>query len=253
MKAWLAAAAFAFGCFTASAHAETFRLSYRAVVLGVVELGTAHYEVTNSASSYTANATLRTSGLARLFDQTDIAASSRGALAGAGMSWSSYTLNHAYGRKNRRISMERTGAGVTSQVTPRFGDMGVPPASAEQRARSYDPLSAVFALGRQVGAARNCRGSVLVFDGRQHYRLSVSPLARGRYNGGGYDGPAVQCNFRYEPIAGFGAEFDRSAVPVARAWFGLPEGAAFAPPLQLISPTPVGEGQLNLSGYARSN
>jgi hypothetical protein len=235
------------------ASAETYRLNYQAVVLGVVELGTAQYEVTNTASEYTARATLRTSGLARLFDQTDITATSRGAFAGQGISWARYSLNHTYGHKSRRISLERNDGVVSSQITPRYGNMGAPSATSAQSAGSYDPLSGVFALGRQVGAARTCRGAVLVFDGRQHYRLRVSPLARGRYNGGGYEGAAVQCRFAYEPISGFSANFDRGNVPLAQAWFAMPDEPGFAAPLQISVPTPVGEAQLNLSGYQRGN
>jgi hypothetical protein len=239
--------------FTAApARADTYRMNYEAVVLGVVVLGEAEYQVTETPSAYNVRATLRTSGLARLFDQTAITASANGSQRGAGVSWSRYSLNHSYGRKSRRIRLERSGGSVSSTITPGYGDMGAPPASSAQQSGSYDPLSAVFALGRQVGAARTCRGSVLVFDGRQHYRLSVAPRARGTYNGGGYNGPAVSCTFRYSPITGFSANFDRSRVPVASAWFAMPVQPGFAAPLQLSVPTPVGEAQLNLNGYRRT-
>jgi hypothetical protein len=197
-------------------------------------------------------ATLRTSGLARLFDQTDITASANGAHVGQALSWSRYNLNHAYNQKRRQIRLERNAGGIHSQITPTYSDLGAPPASSEQQAGSFDPLSAVFVLGRQVGAARACEGSVLVFDGRQHYRLSVSHRARGAYNGGGYEGPAISCHFRYSPIAGFGRDFDRASVPMAQIWFAMPERPGFAAPLQLIVPTPLGEGQLNLTSFRRS-
>jgi hypothetical protein len=92
-----------------------------------------------------------------------------------------------------------------------------------------------------------------VFDGRQHYRLAVSPRGQGNFNGGGYNGPALQCAFRYEPISGFSANFDRSRVPVAEAWFALPAQPGFAPPLRLTVPTPLGAAQLDLRSYERLN
>jgi hypothetical protein len=226
-------------------------LSYQAVVLGVVELGTAEYEVTDTATAYNVRAELRTSGLARLFDQTDITASANGAHVGQALNWSRYDLNHAYNHKRRQIRLERSARGIASQITPRYSDLGAPPATSEQQSASFDPLSAVFVLGRQVGAAQACQGSVLVFDGRQHYRLSVSHRARGTYNGGGYEGAAISCHFQYSPIAGFGRDFDRSGVPTAQIWFAMPDQPGFAAPLQLIVPTPLGEGQLNLTGYRR--
>ncbi len=190
MLRFIGAAAALFFCFVVPARAETYRLGYTAEVLGVVELGTASYEVTANATRYAARANLRTSGAARLFDQTNITASSVGSITGAGaIGWSRYDLSHSYSRKFRRIRLDRNASGVAADIAPAYGNMGRPPASNAQRSGSYDPLSGLFALGRQIGVARACRGSVLVFDGRQHYRLAVSARAQGTYNGGGYNGP----------------------------------------------------------------
>ncbi|MBL8546142.1 MAG: DUF3108 domain-containing protein [Hyphomonadaceae bacterium] len=240
-------------CLVGVAHAETYRMSYQAVVLGVVELGAAEYEVTDIPAGYTVRSTLRTSGLARLFDQTDITASASGVHVGEALSWSRYALNHTYGRKRRQTALVRSARGVAATISPAYWDQGFPPATAEQQSDSFDPLSAVFVLGRRVGLSRGCEGSVLVFDGRQHYRLSVAPRSNGTYNGGGYEGPAVLCQFRYTPISGFSRDFDRAGVPLGQIWFAMPARPGFAPPLQLIVPTPLGEGQLNLASYQRRN
>lgn len=249
MLRFLAAFMFAASFMAAPARAETYRLSYEAAVLGVVVLGTASYEVTASPTRYAVRANLRTSGLARLFDQTEITATSTGAISGANIDWGRYDISHAYASKFRRIQMNRDAAGVSAQVTPSYGDMGQPPASASQRSGSFDPLTGLFALGRQIGLARACGGSVLVFDGRQHYRLAVSPRTQGNFSGGGYEGPALSCNFRYEPISGFGASADHSRIPIAEAWFALPAQPGFAPPLRFTVPTPLGSAQLDLRGY----
>lgn len=231
------------------ARAETYRLNYEAAVLNVVVLGTANFEISASPTRYAVRAGLRTSGLARLFDQTEITATATGTVSGAGIAWTRYDISHAYAGKFRRIQMNRSAAGVAAIIEPGYRDMGAPPASAAQRANSYDPVTALFALGRQIGVARTCRGSVLVFDGRQHYRLSVSARGEGAFSGGGYDGPALNCNFRYEPLAGFDDEMSRSAIPVADAWFALPAQPGFAAPLRFTVPTPLGAAQLDLRGY----
>lgn len=233
----------------APARAETYRLNYQAEVLGVVVLGTASYEITANATRYAVRANVQTSGLARLFDQTEISATSTGAISGGAISWTRYDISHAYSGKFRRIRMDRRGASVTAQIAPAYGDMGSPAATDAQQGGSYDPLTAVFALGRQIGIARACNGAVLVFDGRQHYRLSVSPRGQGSFNGGGYSGPALHCTFRYEPIAGFGDNVSRSRIPTAEAWFALPSEPGFAAPLRLIVPTPLGQAQLDLRSY----
>jgi len=246
------ACAFVFAIASAvSAHAETYRLRYEAAVLGVVVLGTANYEVTANATRYAARANLRTSGLARLFDQTEITATSTGSVSGAAINWSRYDISHAYARKFRRIQMTRAADGVATAITPNYGDMGAPPATAAQRNGSHDPLTGVFALGRQIGTARACQGSVLVFDGRQHYRLSVTAIGQGNFDGGGYRGPALNCRLRYEPISGFSSNFDRGAIPTADTWFALPAQPGFAAPLRFTVQTPLGAAQLDLRGYER--
>lgn len=237
----------------APARAETYRLQYEAAVLGVVMLGTANYEVTANPTRYAVRANLRTSGLARLFDQTEITATSTGSIAGGGINWTRYDISHAYAAKFRRIQITRGGEGVSAQISPSYGNMGAPPASAQQQRGSYDPLTGVFALGRQIGVSRACQGSVLVFDGRQHYRLAVSPRGQPNFNGGGYSGPALHCNFRYEPISGFSDNFNRTNVPAAEAWFALPTQPGFAPPLRIEVPTPLGAAQLEIRGYERVN
>lgn len=234
----------------APAHAETYRLRYEAAILGVVVLGQASYEVTASPTRYAVRANLRTSGLARLFDQTQIDATTAGSLSGAAIAWSRYDLSHAYASKFRRIQLNRAANGVAARIDPRYGDMGNPAASAAQQSGAYDPLTALFALGRQIGAARGCAGSVLVFDGRQHYRLAVAPRGQGNFNGGGYSGPALTCSFRYQPIAGFNmAAAERARIPAAEAWFALPAQGGFAPLLRLTVPTPLGPAQLDLRGF----
>jgi hypothetical protein len=253
MLRWMFATLFATALlFDAPARAETYRMTYEAAVLGVVVLGTASYEVTSTPTRYAVRANLRTSGAARFFDQTEITATSTGAMAGSAINWTRYDLSHAYSGKFRRTRLTRGASGVSADIAPTYSNLGAPPASAAQQRGSYDPLTGVFALGRQVGINRACRGSVLVFDGRQHYRLAVSARGQTNFNGGGYNGPALHCNFRYEPISGFSPNFNRANVPAAQAWFVLPTQPGFAAPLRITVPTPVGAAQLDIRSYRRS-
>lgn len=235
------------------AQAETYRLNYEVAVLGAVVLGTASYEVTANPTRYAVRANLRTSGLARMFDQTEINASTLGVVSSGGLAWRRYDLSHAYAGKFRRTRLDRADGAVTAQIEPNYRDFGTPPATAAHQNQSYDPLSALFALGRQVAAANACRGSVRVFDGRQHYRLAVSGGAARQYDRGGYRGPAIACQFRYEPIAGFSMTAEeRARIPVGEAIFALQPQASFAPLLRLSVPTPLGAGVVELRSFQRT-
>lgn len=247
MKALLAAAVLAASMFAPQAAAETYRLRYEAQVLGLLTIGEADYEVTYGNGRYAARAGVRTAGVAALFDQTRITSASAGAVTARGPSWTSYTLNHAYANKSRRIELARTGQAVASTITPRFGNMGDVPATQAQQLMSHDPVTALFALGRQVAASGACNGRAFVFDGRQHYRLALGGGTRGTFNAGGYNGPALRCSLRYEPIAGYTNIIEARRAPLAEVWFGLP--GEFAPLLQLTVPTPLGAARLNLRSY----
>ncbi len=239
--------------FAASAQAETYRLNYNVAVLGVVELGVASFEVTDTPTRYAVRANVRTSGMARMFDQTEINAATSGSVSAQGLAWTRYDLSHAYAGKFRRTRLDRAAGVVSANIEPSYSNMGAPVANAEHQRASYDPLSALFALGRQVGQARACSGSVLVFDGRQHYRLAVSGGAEGQYNRGGYRGSALTCQFRYQPIAGFNmTEAERARIPTGEAVFALDEGS-FSAPLRLSVPTPLGAAVVEIREYQRTN
>ena len=231
--------------------ALSYRAEYEASILGVVVLGRASVQGAVLNGRYTSAATLRTSGAAALFDQTNITANASGVVTPRGVGWTSYNLSHAYASKFRRVSMRRAGGVTQATVTPRYWDMGVPPATAAQRNGSYDPVSALFALGRLIGQARACTGTVGVYDGRQYYRLSVTPRATGTFRGGGYSGPALSCAMRYTPIAGFSdmTPAARARIPVATAWFTRPAQGGVAIPLRIIVPTPIGAAQLDIRSY----
>jgi len=234
-----------------SANAETVRLEYEASVLNLVTLGRAGISARIDASAYAADGSVATSGLAALFDDTRITVRAGGRVSGAALGWTRYDLEHAYARKSRNVAMRRAGAQVTSTITPRFGDMGSPPASAAQQAASHDPLTALLAMSRAIGRGRICAGAFPVFDGRQHYQLVLSPAARGRYRGGGYDGEAIVCALRYRPVSGFkpmSAE-ERARIPEARIWFADPAVAGFAAPLRITVPTPLGEGRIDVKRF----
>ncbi len=231
------------------AKTQTYRLGYSAAVLDVIELGTANFDVAVMPNRYAVRAGLRTSGLARLFDQTEITASSIGAVSGSALNWTRYDISHAFAGKFRRIQLTRPNGQVSAQISPSYSDLGARAASAAQQAASYDPLTGLVALGREIGMARACAGAVLVFDGRQHYRLRVNPRSQGRFNGGGYDGPALNCTLRYEPIAGYSASARGDPIPTADAWFALPAQPGFAPPLRLTVQTPLGAARLDLRSY----
>jgi hypothetical protein len=238
---------------TPAPSAVSFEMEYEASILNIVTLGRSSINAALTPGAYRVTASLQTSGFASMFDDTRIAVSAGGARHAARLISTAYSLSHHYARKSRRVAMQRANGALTARVTPAYRDLGSPPASAAQINASQDPLTALAAMSAHMASARVCAGRYLVYDGKQHYALMLSPSARGTYRGGGYDGAAIICRMRYEPIAGFKpmTVAERAQIPTAEVWFAGEVEADFAPILRIAAPTRVGEARLDLKKLKR--
>lgn len=235
-----------------ASHAATFDIKYDASILNVVQLGEVKLKGAVAGGKYTADAGVKTAGLAVLFDQTDITAATSGAADGGAVSWASFNLQHKYGKigkpqKSRTVTLQRAGDTVTAVAKPAFGDLGKPPATAAQKSAALDPISALVSMGLDIGAGKACGGRYQFFDGKQVAALALSPKSTGTYKSGGYSGDAVVCLAKYEPIAGFKAmtAAEKAAIPTGEIWFAKPV-AGFAAPIRVEVPTPVGPARLDV-------
>lgn len=232
---------------------DRFFLQFDGAWLGVFGLGDLTLDAYANGETYQVTAAVRSGGLAALFDRTQISAVSIGPMTTAGPNWGAYTLDHVYAAK-RRVTMIRTGADgtVSTLITPGYRSLGAPPASPAQKAAARDPLATVLAMGAVVGRSRRCSGAFPVFDGRMHYTLTLTEAGFvRRHQQGGYDGPALRCRMRLTPVAGYDADEAKEARgwPAAEIWFGLVDGATFAPPVHVQIPFAVGDVSLTLRTY----
>jgi len=249
----LAALVMAAPALVGGAHAATFDAEYDASILNVVTLGKLTLKGATGPQSYSAAATVQTTGLAALFDDTKLSAQSAGVVAGSAPQFSTYSLNHQYAKpggkqKSRTVQMQRTAGGVSAVAKPTYSSLGAMPATTAQKNASNDPLTVLVALSAAVGASKGCAGRYLAFDGLYHYAIALSPNTSGTYNGGGYNGKAIVCTIKYEPIAGGKAvtAAERAKIPAGEAWFGEPGASGFAPLLRIEVPTPVGPARLDV-------
>lgn len=236
------------------ASAGSVDATYDASILNIVTLGKLSLKGQVTSTAYTMSGSVQTAGLAALFDETALNAQSSGARSGAAVVFSSYTLSHTYAKpggkqKSRSVQMQKTPAGVAVAARPTWSNMGSPPTSATQKAASNDPLTMLMAMSTSVGAAKGCNARLLAFDGKEHYAIALSPGGGGVYKGGGYDGKAIICKVKYEPIAGGKplSAAERAQIPTGEAWFGEPGATGFAPLLRVEVPTPVGAARLDVS------
>lgn len=123
---------------------------------------------------------------------------------------SDFVFDYKSGRKGERLRIDYDGADVTGvEIVPAWTpDADVVPVRKAQLARSLDPLSAVFLLGRTKGGkseASLCQRTIPVFDGRMRYDLVLSHRKTVQVKNEGtarYTGPVVVCRVKYVPISG---------------------------------------------------
>jgi hypothetical protein len=237
------------------ARAERFALEYEGAWLGVASLGSARLDIAVGDSGYDAIAAIRSGGLLRLFEKTDLLAASSGVVTPAGVAWRRYDLDHAYSKK-RRVTSMRLGEdnAFRAFITPNYRLWGTPPASDAQKREARDPLSSLVAMSVDVARTGDCRGAYATFDGRFRYDLLLAGGERGRYDNGGYDGPVLKCRMRYQQVAGYDLrnENERRRLPEGEIWFALVPDSNVAPPVRVSMPAPVGRAVISLRKWRRA-
>ncbi|MGE3141987.1 MAG: DUF3108 domain-containing protein [Hyphomonadaceae bacterium] len=235
----------------APAAAERFSLNYAAAAWGLLPLGDIVLDFDVTDTRYEVDARLQSRGLAALFERTALTAHAAGRIENGAARPEHYTLDHRYSHKRRTIDMTMSVSGVSATIEPTFRLWGEPPASDEQKRAARDPLSSLVAMALDVRRAQGCDGDYLTFDGRFLYRLELRGGAPDHVDTGAYDGPALRCDLRYVAVAGYQPGRGRPRVPEGRIWFALVEGAAFAPPVRITAPLPIGGAHIAVTQWRR--
>lgn len=80
------------------------------------------------------------------------------------------------------------------------------PVLPEQIRNTFDPTTALLARALARDSAAPCTGSDRIFDGRRRYNLHYESLGMDSLppsERSAYAGPALKCQLRFEPIAGY--------------------------------------------------
>ncbi len=238
---------------TVPATADRYSLRYDGATMGVLGLGSATLDADVTDRDYQITASLRSGGIAALFERTRIQVSASGLIDAAGVRWRAYDLDHHYSRKRRVVAM-RVGedGAVNSVITPDYRLWGDPRTTPEQQRASRDPLSSLIAMAIDVGRSRRCAGAYPTFDGRFHYRLELSRGEIDDFDGGGFEGQVLKCRMDYVAVAGYERrDRGRRRVPHGEVWFALAPDSNFAPPVRISTPLSAGGATIRLTEWRR--
>lgn len=220
-----------------SANSQGVTVQYAGSVM-IFQVANIVISSTFQEETYQASARFTAAGLAALFTDADIEAGVSGYREGPRLQpWRYSHLNHA-SSKNRIVGIDFPEGVATPDINPPFGNMGEPPASAEQRAGAADPLSTLLSVGLGSVADENgrCDGTLAVFDGRARYNLRFEYAGEHYVRTRAWQGDAQVCQAYYEPISGYEEdEFpsdDVIAEPITM-WFAPVEGTNIHVPVRI--------------------
>jgi hypothetical protein len=157
-----------------------------------------------SEDEFRIEGTLRSAGLARIFDRTDGKTSVAGNFGSTSVSPARFALNYQSGDKagSTEIGFEN-GRVVTVSVKPEHEHKGPNwvPLDPVQLAGVTDPLTATMVKAESLSSV--CNRTLRVFDGEMRADIELSYLRVRPFSTEGFRGDVVDCNARFVPVAGY--------------------------------------------------
>lgn len=225
------------------ARASGVALQYRALLAGM-QVGTVSARLSDHGADYRLDGKIETQGALTLFLPWTYRAVSQGRIAGEHLDPVNFWGAGEYKGKPRHIQVTFNDSGATiDSARPDPADKPKQVVPPELRRGTLDPLSALFALGRNIGRNGDCDQRVAVFDGRYRFDLHVMDDATAEGHG------KIRCRFFYEPIAGFkddGSDYAATRDKPGRVWFQRLQPSGPAVPVRVEADTGYGRFLLEL-------
>lgn len=190
------------GAAPSSAQTRSFQADYMVTFLGL-PIGSASFASTYTRDSFRIDGTLRSRGIASLFDNTSGTTRAEGSIGRDGLKPSAFSITYAQGKRKGSIAIDFSGdrvasTSVTPKPKPRDEKRWVSVSRSQLRA-VLDPLSAMVV--RADSPNEVCNRTVSYFDGEMRGDVRLSHRAVGSHPG--FEGVAVTCNARFVPVSGF--------------------------------------------------
>lgn len=183
-------------------QAETFKSEYVVSLFGL-SVARSSFTTQVDAKGYAISGTLRSAGLAELFDDTQGTITASGTLGKNAVQPGAYAVNYISGKKKKRTALGFAKGGVVSvenspELKKRDPWIEVQP---EHLRAAFDPLSAFMV--RSASLESVCNNTLRIFDGEVRADLKLAPTGVTSVQTAGYSGPAMTCAIRMVPISGY--------------------------------------------------
>lgn len=181
---------------------DIYTTQYRISVIGLT-IARANTQTHIGQNSYRLKGDFASSGIARIFDQTDGTLLIAGKVNKSGFLPDSYHLQYQHKKKAKSTSISFSNGQVTGTensppVKKRDPWVELTPA---QLKNITDPISAMMIRAKSPQDV--CAQALRTFDGQTRADLRLSYTGKGRYTTRGFKGETVECTARFVPVAGY--------------------------------------------------
>jgi Protein of unknown function (DUF3108) len=238
----------------ALSSASRIEAVYR-VDLGSFNLGTFRFTAVFHGDDYEMRGEGRFAILQGLIYEWRGVTASAGRVTSAGPEPAMYALSYSDGGKKTEQLRMTFGSHAVTQVQIFPDKMRNPrdiPVTKEQLEGVVDPMSGAFLTAHSEnpnGDLNVCNQTLAVFDGKQRFDLVLTPkrvVSVQRTSQAGYSGPAVICQVKFIPIAGYQPDNPgiqlMSQTNEIEVWLIPVRSTIMYVPYRIVLPTPVGYG-----------
>lgn len=235
---------------------DLYRTEYDISIFGL-SIARSTMETSVSGSRYDLNGRFKTSGLARIFDDTDGTVRVSGRNVKGNVVPGSFDLVYKHGRKNKSTSIRFSNGNVTSSENQ-------PPVKKrdpwiETTVRDFlnvsDPLSALMIPAKDPQSV--CNRTLSVFDGQTRADIKLSFNGTESFTTKGFTGESVICSAKFIPVSGYqkgkkSIDYlsNRSRISVSFASLG--DSGIYAPVVARIG-TQIGTLKISASRFEKVN
>lgn len=181
---------------------DLYRTEYDISIFGL-SIARSAIETAVSGSRYNLNGRFLTSGLARVFDDTNGTVRVTGTAAKGKVVSGSFDLDYKHGRKNKRTTIRFSNGNVASsdnQPPVKKRDPWVE-ISPQDLLNVSDPLSALMIPASDPQSV--CNRTLSVFDGQTRAQIKLSFNGTESFTTEGFTGETVICSAKFVPVSGY--------------------------------------------------
>lgn len=182
--------------------ADLYRTEYDISIFGL-SIARSAIETRVNGANYDLNGRFLTSGLARVFDDTDGTVRVTGSAVGRKVVPASFDLAYRHGRKNKSTKIRFAGGNVVAaenEPPVKKSDPWVETAPGDLKNVS-DPLSALMIPASDARSV--CNRSLSVFDGQTRAEIQLAFNGTESFTADGFTGESVICSARFIPVSGY--------------------------------------------------